>query len=464
MEEEVRKSGAYGTMSRIKWQPFMTRWSADLMASELAGRVSSPPQSPDWLGFVPASRQDLKELEDRLGMALPPSYGSFLLVSNGWRRTTFAIDRIRPAAEVDWFRVENEQWVDAYSETGSDLPDDAYYDYAQGSASDHRAEHMKSLVQVSDLDDGVYLLNPEAVTPDGEWEAWFFANWVPGAVRYPSFAHLMIQQYLSFARQHHVQVSPRGLPRLVVPGPEIPRVPAERVRKKVAKAPTIDELIVQMRELKGRPLDRVLRIFAGQMKGRRVAKRRPEIVPVLVDLYHSSSHAGVRSACVSAITELADDPPPLLFESLSDPDPWVILSGIFALTHFPNPAALEPLCRFVESRANVLINENAMSALGAIGDERAVPALAGVLLDTNNTLAQSLGTAAMALSRCGPKGFEVLVSALGHADSKVRRAAVVGIDCSGNPGASKLLDRMGADPDPEVRQRAKQRVGKLLSW
>ncbi len=158
------------------------------MAGELAGSVTPPPRSHDWLGFKPASQRDLKRLEDRLGMSLPPSYRSFLMVSNGWRRTTFAIDRVRPAAEVEWFRVENEHWVDAYSEHGSDLPDEAYYDYPKGSASDHRSVHLKSLVQISDVEDGVYLLNPEAVTPDGEWEAWFFANWVPGAIRYPTFA------------------------------------------------------------------------------------------------------------------------------------------------------------------------------------------------------------------------------------------------------------------------------------
>jgi HEAT repeats/SMI1 / KNR4 family (SUKH-1) len=446
-------------MSRINWRPFLVRWSSELMASELAGRVSPAPESPDWLGFAPAEEQELKDLEDRLGMALPPSYRSFLFVTNGWRRTTFAVDRIRPAAEVDWFRVENEQWVDLYPESGSDLPDDEYYNYTDGSAPDHRADHMKSLVQISDVDDGVYLINPEAVTPDGEWEAWFFANWVPGAVRYPSFAHLMVQEYLSFARVEHVKLSKRGLPRLVVPGPEVPRSPAKRARKEIAKGPTIDELIVQMGELGGKPLDRALRTFQGRMKGRPSARRRPEIVPVLVDLYHSSSHAGVRSACVTAITEFAVDPPPLLLESLSDPDPWVILSGIFSLTYFPNSAALEPLCRFVESRANVLINENAMSALGKIGDERAVPTLVGVLLDTDTHFDQSFGTAAIALSRCGHKGFEALVSALNHADPRVRRAAVVGVDCSGNPEAGALLDRMEADPDPQVRQRAKHRMG-----
>ncbi len=447
------------TMSRISWRPFLTRWSSELMATELADDVSPTPETQDWLGFDPASKQEIRDLEDRLGMTLPPSYKSFLLVSNGWRRTTFAIDRIRPAADVNWFRIENEQWVEVYAESGSDLPDETYYDYPQGCASDHRSEHMEFLVQVSDVDDGVYLLNPEAVTPDGEWEAWFFANWVPGAIRYPSFAHLMVNEYRSFASQHQVKVRERGLPRLETPGPEVPRARANRSRNKVAKATTLDDLIGRLRDLDGKPLDQALRTFFGKLKGRPSARRRPDLVTVLVDLFHSSSHAGVRSACVNAITELADEVPPLLLESLSDPDPWVVCSGIHSLTYFPNVAALEPLCRFIESRVNVLISENAMSALGSIGDDRAVPTLVGVLLDTSNELDQSFASAGIALSRCGHNGFTALVEALDHADPRVRHAAVVGVDCSENPKAGELLDRMEADPDPKVRERAKQRLG-----
>ncbi len=277
----------------------------------------------------------------------------------------------------------------------------------------------------------------------------------------------MLQQYLSFAGLEQA-ASPIELSRLPVPGPEIPRVPAKRTRKKVANVSTIDELIEQMRESEGKALDRVLRTFGGKLKGRPYAIRRPELVPVLVDLFHSSRHAGVRSVCVTAIIELAVEPPPLLLESLSDCDPWVVFSGISALHYFPNPLALEPLCRFIESRgdakvnsrAKAMVNENAMTALGALGDERAVPTLLGVLLDTSNPLDQSFGTAALSLSRCGPKGFESLAAALDHHDPRVRRAAVVGVDCSGDSRAEELLVQMEADHDPAVRERAKQRVGK----
>ena len=62
-----------------------------------------------------------------------------------------------------------------------------------------RIEYLESAVEVSDIgDSAIFLLNPQVVTPDGEWEAWFFANWLPGASRYRSFGELMETEYHSF--------------------------------------------------------------------------------------------------------------------------------------------------------------------------------------------------------------------------------------------------------------------------
>ena len=41
------------------------------------------------------------------------------------------------------------------------------------------------------VDERVLLINPAAMYQGGEWEAWDFANWYPGAYRYASFAHLV---------------------------------------------------------------------------------------------------------------------------------------------------------------------------------------------------------------------------------------------------------------------------------
>lgn len=434
------------------------------MKSKLAKQVAPVPKSPPWLGFSPATSKDIEELEDRLGVLLPPSYKAFLQTSNGWSRTTAFIGRIRPTQEVNWFQIENEQWVEAYSQVGLTSADKEYYDYGVDGASDLRGEHMASLLQISDVEDGVYLLNPDAVMPNGEWEAWFFANWIPGAHRYPSFAHLMLREYQSFTELEKIKKPGYRLLKLETPPATVPRIKAERNLKRTAISPLLEDLIEQMRSTDKKTRAKAVRTFFGKLKGRNLAKRLPDLVKVLSELFYASRDADVRSACIQGITEMAEKgtSPAPLFDALSDPDPGVVLSGIFALSDFPDARAVDPLCKFIESGINALINENAMSRLGQMRDERAVPTLTKVLLDTKNKFDQNFGTAGIALGGCGPRGFEALASALSHGDARVRLAAVVGLDVSGERRATALLDRMKRDPDPKVRQRAAIRMGPMF--
>lgn len=392
-----------------------------------------------------------------------PTYKDFLRVSNGWLRTTPFIGRIRPVEEVEWFRIENKQWVDVYSQDGSNQPDAEYYVYDPEGAGDHRAEHMAYLLQISDVDDGVYLLNPEAVTPNGEWEAWFFANWIPGAVRFPSFAHLMLGEYLSFARLESVDLTNVPMPQLDEVPPSVARKSAMHgLRSTVSEeTPGIEELIHKMSALDDHVRDKAARTLAGMLVGRLDATRRPELVERLTDLFYASDDADVRSVCVDLLTEIAEDgaAPKPLFDALSDVDPGVVLTGIVALTYFPNDLALKPLCRFIELRRNEQASLDAISALGVMENPKAIPTLAGVLLDTNNQFDQSFVRAAMALVRCGQSGFDTLVSALEHKDPRVRLAAVIGLDVSGNEEASVYLERALTDPDAGVRRRAKMGLG-----
>ena len=48
--------------------------------------------------------------------------------------------------------------------------------------------------------------------PEGEWEAWFFANWLPGATRYHSFAELMQQERLGFLELQARKAKKAGAP------------------------------------------------------------------------------------------------------------------------------------------------------------------------------------------------------------------------------------------------------------
>src|SRR5262249_49221949 len=92
-----------------------------------------------------------------------------------------------------------------YGETNSDQP--------------IRSEYFRTALAVSAWDDGIYLLNPEILTADGEWEAWFFANWIPGARRYRSFRELRGAEHRGFVqlvRQERGLPTPYADPRLGV--------------------------------------------------------------------------------------------------------------------------------------------------------------------------------------------------------------------------------------------------------
>src|SRR5207247_2567369 len=138
-----------------------------------------------WLGYPGATMTEIAQAETRLGMTLPPSHREFLMVTNGWRRTTPYIDKLWSTEEIDWFRVRNQDWIDAFTEGFL-----VYGDRHSGSGSE--IKYLQMTLEISDVgDSAIYLLNPQVVTPEGEWEAWFFANWSAGATRYSSFVDMM---------------------------------------------------------------------------------------------------------------------------------------------------------------------------------------------------------------------------------------------------------------------------------
>jgi hypothetical protein len=185
------------------WRSFLRNFSKALLADEDI-RSKAPPEVVEscWLGFEAASELDIQQAEARLGVRLPPSYRSFLRVSNGWRHVSHFIDRLLPTFEIRWFSENNQDWIDAYVGPSRGLPylsDEEYLVYGDGQdPCKFRVEYLQTTLEISGVgDSAVYLLNPHTITPDGEWEAWSFANWYPGAYRFRSFADLLERDYKS---------------------------------------------------------------------------------------------------------------------------------------------------------------------------------------------------------------------------------------------------------------------------
>ena len=173
---------------------------------EIVERLPQELIKSGWLGYPGASEAELATAEIRLATRLPPSYRAFLYASNGWRFPSVSIFDLLPVAGIAWFAERNQDWVDAYVGPSAGTPpisDEEYFVYGEKHDScKFRTEYLSTALQVSEAgDSAVLLLNPKIVTPDGEWETWFFANWLPGAVRYRSFAEWLVAERRSCRKQ-----------------------------------------------------------------------------------------------------------------------------------------------------------------------------------------------------------------------------------------------------------------------
>lgn len=177
-----------------QWEPWLREWNRELLARHdpteynafVDPLVTPAVLASGWLGSPGVTAGQLAELEARLGVTLPPSYRSFLRASNGFLQPGVIVPRLLPAHEVMWLREADPDTIDAWtvagSRTGGVADPDGFEQYLPAALKVSARETVGT---------AVYLLNPRVAGPDGEWEAFFFAHWVPGARRFPSFRALM---------------------------------------------------------------------------------------------------------------------------------------------------------------------------------------------------------------------------------------------------------------------------------
>jgi hypothetical protein len=203
-QEAVRpdEPPAGGWWDQAGWRRFLEGWSAEALAvlHGVPPAKLSPLQrevlARGTLLEPGAAPEAIAELEARIGRPLPPSYKAFLAASGSWPQLAMDADdgRFWPPARVRWFREQEPGWLAAWMVSIVPDPDDAtYFDYGPHQDPVHlRRSYLPATLAVSEgIASAIYLLNPKVHTPRGEWEAWFFGNALPGALRYRSFQELM---------------------------------------------------------------------------------------------------------------------------------------------------------------------------------------------------------------------------------------------------------------------------------
>lgn len=209
-------------MGSFDWRSFLQQWSRAILESMEEEQLSQlPPEviESGWLGYPGATENQLAQVEAQLRMTLPPTYREFLKVSNGWRQTTSFIPKLWSTEGIAPFAARHWVWIEAFTvkhESArssfnlahdldeiwipSSVSDAEYFIYGEEQdCSQLRLEYLKTAIEISDVDQAaIYLLNPQVVNEEGEWEAWFFADWLPGADRYRSFQEMMEAEYQNF--------------------------------------------------------------------------------------------------------------------------------------------------------------------------------------------------------------------------------------------------------------------------
>ncbi len=184
------------------WPAFLEQWS-----TEILGIVRAAPKAlQDALvasslerGTIlrePASADQVRAAEERLGVALPGSVKRFYEASNGL--TLIAFDAVSnelwPVEGISRF-VDNEPgFVADWEAETRPVPDEVYFDYGpRQSSAAIRVDYLRTMWQLSPfVDAAVLLLNPNVIDERGEWEAWFLGVSLPGARRFRGFEELMM--------------------------------------------------------------------------------------------------------------------------------------------------------------------------------------------------------------------------------------------------------------------------------
>jgi HEAT repeat protein len=425
--------------------------------SDFLRRFATAAGADPWPGNPGVTEAELLKSETKLKIKLPPSYRTFLSASNGWKYSSTSVPPLRAVGDLKWFSKEYKEWFEAYNlaDVPMSIMEKDYFNYAEPS-DEFDVQHLRQALCISEFgDEAVLLLNPMVVWPDGEWEAWFFANWNPGAIRYRSFADWILHELSEISDEpfEHT-LTPGELPTVYL---DPPGKPNRRVRPR-EKVLVLEKVLAKLNSKKDR--DRVkaveqLRLFDDA-----------QAVASLLDALKNDPSGDVRCHAAYSLGVLA--PPEAVEALIAAIDDWEVTAwAIPALQNFEDERSAQYLLKTLE--ADGWKSSSAANVLSKRGDSRVIQPLLNALLDTSTRkellyppcppLGQNAG---IHIAEFQEDGLAALAPLATHSDREVRSRALAGISNLALTAKNKDTRRKAlelyklcvkAETDAETRRR-----------
>lgn len=123
-----------------------------------------------WLGTKPASENEIKLTETRLGIEFPPDFKQFLLITNGFSASNDIEPNFEPINKIDFLRNIDSLIIEAYSIEGIE----------------NIGIQLEKSILVGGINQEQYFLLIPPSSKNEKWKYWKFANWHPGEEEYES--------------------------------------------------------------------------------------------------------------------------------------------------------------------------------------------------------------------------------------------------------------------------------------
>ena len=299
--------------------------------------------------------------------------------------------------------------------TGAIIPaEQDYFNYAGGMV-DLSAKHLAQTLCISETgDSAVLLLNPMVIWPDGEWEkARLFANWLPGASRYRSFADWIRHERAGLTDETFAHsVVPGELPIVYLDGPG---KPSRRVRPR-EEILTFDEALKRLSSKTRSRRIKAVRHLA-RIGGDRAIQTLAVFLKVDYD-YHVRCEAAEMLGGMRAKEAIA----PLI--EVTAETSYVASTAVQALGNFNDESSARRLLNLIEEDGS---SSRSCGQCFGENDPRGVPVLVQRVISKEARDQHTGNIAGRYIAQFERAGYQALEPLTSHEEVEIRRRAINGI-------------------------------------